>query len=271
MTAQETYEFFPEDKPEMLIGYILTPEEKSKNSQTFGYDGFFKPKKKKWVAYDGSKSGFRKEAGNVDYNLVFGKKFRVDSVEAYQDKGNYLNKSKYWIYMTELGANQPIRYDYDPAYEFKFEFRLTEEMKTPDNWFCKEFSVKNDKFNGETRISTPYNSAVQFIKYINGDETRYYMNLAVGGSTLNTGESGVKIILDNGELLDFPGQKIEVEAGSRSGWVYSAFMEMDDDLRDKLMANYVTDFRLYIYDAELSRGKEYMAHLNCLVNDTYQE
>lgn len=191
--AQETlYEVWPDNSPELLIGKIVTPRPITGTLQRYGYEDFYKLKKKKWVGYDDSRSKWEKEQGKVKYELILGRKFKVDTFEQYED--GLLSKKLYWLYMTDVETGQKVRHSYDPNYEHSFQLSMTEEMIYPEGWFCKDFEIEKDKFNGETRIRTPYGSTITFLKYINGDVETYYLQLRKNGSTLNTGEKGVYII-----------------------------------------------------------------------------
>lgn len=278
-SAQDTlYAFWPEETPELLLGKVLSPTPKDESLQKYGYEGFYKKgKRQMWVGYDDSQDKYYAEMGKVKYDLIIGKKFMVNNIERdTQDKYESISGPKWWFYMTDVETGEEVRFHYKSKYEHQMVLSLTEEMQYPENWFCKGFTTKKDKFTGKTTVYTDFRGPITFTKVIEGDYISYFMRLEVGGETLNTGEKGVFLILDDGEILTFPDESIDTkvndsEYGGR--WIYTAFMSMDQNLIDKLSEHYVTDIRLYIYDSSPSEtyAKQRRAKLKCLVSDlTYE-
>lgn len=266
--------FWPENQPEILIGKTLTPTPKSENLQQYGYSGFYKLNKRNlWVGYDDSQSKYDSERGKVNYSVIVGKKFLLDRVELdTENTSERISGKKYWFYMTDVESNESVRYYYESKYEFNFHLSLTEEFELPEDWFCRDFTIDRDKFSGDTRIYTDFSGSIHFSKIITGENVSYYMSLQVGGSTLNTNENGVYLILDNGEVLSFPNEPIDTKVNTNKyggDWLYTAYVKMSDELLNKLSNHYITDIRLYIYDTSPSvdYAKERMMKLVCLIND----
>jgi hypothetical protein len=131
---------------------------------------------------------------------------------------------------------------------------------------CKKITRELDDFSGEIRLSTPYGWNMPVItKVIDGDAERIYLMLYANGSTLNVGEEGVTILLDNGGRISRPKTKIDVDAQD-IGWRYSAILSLTDDEIDILSNTTINKFQLYIYEMTIhKKGKtNLMTQMGCL-------
>jgi hypothetical protein len=131
---------------------------------------------------------------------------------------------------------------------------------------CSSIDRKVDKYNGEVSLHTPYKN-VTFYKIISGQTTIYYMSLDAPGATCNLYEKGVKILLSNGTVMEWSDAEIETDVGAY-GYIYSAFIQIDESEINQLLTSPITDFELYIYDGKVtkSQGEKLIVNLNCLIN-----
>ena len=261
-SQQETYEFFPAQNPEILVGKTVTTEEISDILKEYGYDNFYKlGKKGDIIPYDPTS----KYSKSSKYESIYGKKFRIDNIE--KDPKSY---NKWWFDLTDLESNELVKFHYNAAYKHQWKFLLLEPMTYPEDWFCKDFHVVDDKFDNKRTVYSDLSSTgINFIKISSGDIHNYYLSIGVNGRTLNVGEKGLSLILDSGEILKYPDVEIKAEASSGSGWNYSAFVELDTQTLEKLKSNYITDARLYIYDMAPAKSysDEQRQKLVCLTED----
>lgn len=118
-----------------------------------------------------------------------------------------------------------------------------------DSTVCNDLEKTFDEFT-----NTVYYSALvgknrpTFVhKSIHEKKTTYTLTFNVYGSTLNVGKKGLIILMENGEKLNFPEAKIDVEAG-KNGWDYSASVELSVLQVIYLAKNKISKYRLFIYD-----------------------
>ena len=104
-------------------------------------------------------------------------------------------------------------------------------------------------------------------KVVIGSKEQYYLSLDTRGATLTVDKKGVKIILSNGQALDFPDAEISVDVAGGTGYTYSAFIAIDQATISLLQKYAVVKWRVYIYDGDQSKehGAEFLEALNCLV------
>ena len=110
-----------------------------------------------------------------------------------------------------------------------------------------------------------------FVKVEDEGEVTIYMSYSTTDSTLITNENGAFFLFKNGERLEFPSQKIDVEVSSRSGWRYSAFIQLNKEDIKTLTNSPISDVRLFLFDREYD-DTEYTEvwrqQLICLIKDT---
>ena len=121
-----------------------------------------------------------------------------------------------------------------------------------DSKGCKKLKRSVDKMTGVINISTPANIAnwMRVVKYIEEGIPRTYLSLRTVGSTLNVGEKGVIVLLEDGTKLEWPNEKVDAEASESVMWHYSAFINLTDEEIETLSKSPIEQYRLYIYDGE---------------------
>jgi len=256
---------FPGKYPELLIGKQLKVLPIDKEYQGFGYNGFYKHKnyEKEIASADvlPAKYASVNNIGGSKYSSLVDKIFTVSSVEPYIDIiGN--NKYKLKIENTEIGI---LYFDYDPKYEFNFPFKVIGGLTLPEGFYCNGITTKIDKFTGDTTYTTEVSEGTTFIKVKNGNKSVIYLSKNQPGNTLNVKEKGFYLLLKNGFKIEKPDAPIDVEANDSGGWVYNAFVILNENDLKLLTTNEITDDRLYIYDGTIKYGKTLMEYLKCII------
>lgn len=114
---------------------------------------------------------------------------------------------------------------------------------------CNDIIKGYDEFDQTTTYYTPLSNNCGLTKVIDKKKVTYYLSLYAKGSTLNTGEIGVKIILSNNQIISFPNAKIDVDIPRNgSGWNYSTFITILPDKLQLLKKFKILKWKLYIYD-----------------------
>ena len=133
---------------------------------------------------------------------------------------------------------------------------------------CDKLERTEDKFEGTVRISTPLMNWYRVDKYIEDGTTRIYLSIRGFGYTASVGEKGVIVLLEDGTKLEWPNEEIDCDINTDGpGFVYSAFIGLNDDEIDKLAASKISDSRLYIYDGlpiMKENALELMQQMGCI-------
>jgi len=140
---------------------------------------------------------------------------------------------------------------------------------------CSQIEKKVDEFGEETQYRPSGIHNAKLLCYQKENRSTYYLSLTTTGSTLNTNEKGAYLILANGEKIMKPDEEIDVEYnfahiyGSKD-YEYSAFFRLTKEEFDKLTAQPVRKFKLYIYEQDLKEEQqnEQIILANCLKNMT---
>ena len=148
-------------------------------------------------------------------------------------------------------------------------FLLVGLINTAQAQECAESLTREaNKFSKEITIRSPLLKKVSFSKVIAKGVPTYYVSLSILGSTVNVNEHGVIILLENGKRIARPKEEIDVEANSSGdGFTYSAFVRLTPADLQLLKTQKITDFQLYIYDANLetSEQQEAQQYITCLL------
>jgi hypothetical protein len=224
---------------------------------------FYNGKKK------GAKSSYLADNSNLIGVIFKIKNYFLGKATAYKNLGSYVTLE---LYNSSTGSIYFETYSKYPSSKLVL---LTElELPPLNEIFCQEFIQTYDKFEGIKRIYTSRDDNVYFTKRIDKDDDEMlFINFNINGSTPNFLKKGVKIIFDDGEILDYPEAEIDVSVSRRKYRDYdvSATFVMNNELVNKMRENLITDFRLYIYEnsASTEYAKELQAKFNCLIDNTY--
>lgn len=245
---------FPGDLVDLLLNKEIKVVERTENLQKYGYDNFFLNDKmeKKFACC---------ESFNSKYNSLVGKIFKVLSAVQYTNSlGAVIYKLK--IENSEIGI---LFYKYDPRYEFEFLFEVMGGLNLPVDFYCKDIETTTDKFNGSTRSSSDVSDGITFIKVTEDNSSTIYMSVREGGITMNVGEKGLILLLENGKKIERPEAEIDVKVNTvTSGYIYSAFISLSKEEIQLIIENPLTANRLYIYDGEIKSGEKLSEYLKCL-------
>jgi hypothetical protein len=248
---------FPGKDVQLLVGRELKVKELAESLQKYGYNGFFIDEKlnKKYACC---------ESYNSKYNYLAGKIFKVISYEPYTDIIGS-DKFKLKLENSEIGI---IFFDYDPRYKHSFPFEVVGGLDFPEGFFCNDIEESKDKFTNEITYRSPESEGISIIKVKAGVKVNTYLSIRVGGSTVNVKEKGVILLLDNKLKITKPDAELDVDVNTSkygSGYIYSAFIDLNINDIKLLTQNKITDVRLYIYDNDITDGKKISEYLKCII------
>jgi hypothetical protein len=248
---------FPGSSVELLIGKDLKVREKEETLQKYGYREFYTDESLK-MKFDASLSD-----ANSKYESLVGKAFKLISFDQYIDKSG-IKKFKLKIENPETGV---LYYDYDPRFENEFEFEVVGGIDYPTGFFDKEIKESRDKFKNEITYTSPVGyDKINFMKVKDLKGTHTYMAISEIGGALNLKKKGVVLLLENGFRINKPKAELHVEvSNSGTGYIYSAFFELTNDDIKLMSVNAITDYRLYIYDRNVTTGYTLREYLKSIV------
>lgn len=143
-----------------------------------------------------------------------------------------------------------------------FTFAQNAESETTS---CEFISEQVDKFDGKVRINTPYLKPMQIIQYRKGTLRTTYLSLKAHAYSASVNNKGVIILFANGKRINKPAQEIDIDVdGDR--YEYSAFMRLSPAEIALVKSSPITDYRLDVYDAEISKEDQqwYLGMFKCI-------
>lgn len=250
-------DIFPANDTSLISGRQLKVKPVDKMLQQYGYEGFYKDEKlkKKFACC---------ESYNSKYSELVDKVFMVVSITPYTD---IIQRNKYKIKLSNPETGD-IYYDYDPQFEHQWHFQFVGEFTLPKDFYCRNIEMTADKFTGDTTYVTPAASGFTFIKKKKEKSEIIYLSKNEPGSTLNVGEKGFILLLENGKRIEKPDAKLDVKTSKYgSGYIYNVFVRLTESDISLLTQNAITDARLYIYDGTVKPddGKIIIEYLKCLL------
>lgn len=245
---------YPKDAVDLLIGKELKVLAVTNDYfKKVGYSDFYKNKD-----FDNIKgSGYYKNM-KAKYDLFNGSVFKLISFENFKNS-IHSPHIKLELYNDKIGT---VFYDYDPNFKQSFIFEVIGGIVYPENYWCKNIETKTDKFTGVTSYNSPINEHIYFIK----EKGVTYIYLLSHGKTPTIGGSGVIILLDNGSKIENKEAKIDIKYDGNGYYDYSTLFILKDDEIKKLSDNQITDYRLYVYEFQIDKGKGWFfkEYLKCL-------
>lgn len=140
---------------------------------------------------------------------------------------------------------------------------------------CKGIEKKIDDFEDKVTYSPAGLNNVSVFAFTENKATKYYLSIKTTGATLNLNESGVYLLMSDGQKIIRKEEKIDVEyeSGKYYGpndYEYSAFFSLTKDEMEYLSKVSIKKFRLYIYDQDISEEKQNMQieNIKCLLKMT---
>lgn len=263
---------FPGNKPEDLIGKKITPIFKDEHLKKYGFKNFIAVfdtiRGEISVIGRKNKPFYDDMTASSDYYKLKPLIFTVEKIYELNEKKSYKSYNDYVFQLsnTEIGK---IYYRYDPTNEAIFELELINNEILSNEVYCNNILIKKDKFEDLETHMTPFgNQGLSLMKSIRNNIKTYYLSVKVNGGTLNVGEKGAYILLENGKKISKPNEKIDVDYNSRnaSDWEYSAFIQLSQEEISLLKSSRITDVKLYIYENEITikNGLIIQEYLKCL-------
>lgn len=238
---------YPKDAVELLVGKDL----KVLPASSSVYFDFYKNKD-----FDNIKgSGYYKRM-KVKYELFNGAIFKLISFERYKNSISKPN-IKLELFNEKIGT---VFYDYDPNFKLSWIFEVVGGLEYPNSYWCKDIETKEDKFTSTIKYNSPITNHVFFIK----EKGITYIYLKSYGKTIVLNQKGIIILLSDGSKIENKTTKIDVDSDGDGYYTYSTLFALTDNEIKKLSENYITDYRLYIYDFKLDEGVLYQEYLKCL-------
>ena len=264
-TAVSFAQNFPGNDVELLLGKNVKPKSIEESLQKYSYKNFY-------VKFDTISKKLEKYKKNhrllpvsetvSDYDKLVGKEFKV--VNIFEQKSLLSSDNgRYSILVLENDELGKVFYNYDSKYDFNFELEVIGGLDLPEGFYCKDIEVSKDKFDGKITHNTPYSEGISFIKVIDKNVEHIYISVREPGSTPNVGKKGLILLLKNDQRIDRPEAKIDVDVSGKN-YVYSTFIELNDNEVDLIIENPITDNRLYIYDGAIKNGEKLSEYLKCL-------
>ncbi|WP_172919497.1 hypothetical protein [Capnocytophaga canis] len=261
-----SYSQFPGSEVNLLLHKTVTPKEaKNESEKRFMYKNFYKKFNRQTRKLD----KFNDEARaygmlKSEYDSLFGKKFKV--VAIHEQLGT-LNKGDDFVLEIHNNKTDTLFYDYSAKYEHSYELDVVGGLDLPDDFYCKKIEKEVDKFTKETKFYSDFEDGIYFVKTTKNNISKIYMEVRVnGGSSLSVGKKGLILLFENGQKIQKPTAKIEVDAnGTGSSYVYSTFVELTKNDINIFKNNELTDVRLYIYDNSIDNGKKLSELLKCII------
>lgn len=242
---------FPAQHPELLLNKEVKITPLSPTLQEYGYKSLHKTAEMK----------ITEKA--VKHSAIVGKTFKVMEVSPYEKYGATKFKIK-----LESAENGTYYYDYDPKYDHEYILDVIGGLELPADIYCADITTETDKFTSEIKSTSPYSEGVSFIKVNKDGKSKIYLAINETGSTVAVGKTGLTLLLENGKRIEKPSAPINAKVNSgytgATGYVFSAFVELNAEDIKLLTENAITDNRLYIYDGTIKNGKKLQAYLNCL-------
>ncbi len=246
--------YFVGENVEFLKGKMLQVLEKEDYLQKYGYDDFYNTDDFNY------KNAYKCQETNcfkTKYEYLANEKFTVLEYQKYED---ILGASKYKLKLSDKN-NTILFFDYDPKTYTRFPFKILNFEGFPDDFYCNQIIIENDKFDGSNKKYSPLLEDVSFMK-TNG---QIYLSLKTTGSTPVVNSKGVIILLSNKQKINKPNAKVNVEVNNRGKYEYSSFITLTKTDIDLLSKYDITDFKLYIFENQNNLyGEKYRRFLKCL-------
>lgn len=234
---------YPKDAIELLVGKELKVLPSSSDYvQKEGYYNFYK---KQDLSYNSKLK--------APYKDFLGKIFTLKSFEK---KIGRLNSD---ISLELFDGKKSIYYEYNPEQMGSWIFEIIGGIVYPKDYWCKDIVKNYDKFTNKIKYTSPTDKHVYFLK----EDGVTYIYLEAHGKTTSVGSKGVIILLNNGKIEN-PSALIDIKYDGDGWYTYTTLFALSESEIKLLSENYITDYRLYVYDFKLDNGSLYREYLKCL-------
>lgn len=134
--------------------------------------------------------------------------------------------------------------------------------------FGQDCGIKceTDKFTGDKRcyyLGVLMGTSIGLSKTISAFDTAYYISVNVPAVTVTFGK-GVFILLDDGQKISRPGQKVEVDVASGGGFVAKSFFKITMEELKLLQEHKATDVKAYIYTGSIRKSGKLKEAAQCI-------
>ena len=229
------------------------------------YQGFIMEKKK------GAIYSYKK-----DYSKINNKISTISKIETTGGRPDPVIGDQLLITFYNPEAGTFYQRDYSGTLYLDYE--LVEPLLLPpaNEIYCFDFKVDYDKFEKKSSVYTGLEDPVLFTKIVREktNQTTFFLRLRSSSSTPQALVKGVKLIFEDGDIIDYPEIEVDYKVSQRkyADFDVVAIFRMDDELIKKMLEYRLTDYRLYINDGALSeiQGKETKEKLRCLFENTYK-
>ena len=140
-----------------------------------------------------------------------------------------------------------------------------------DEKICDGSVTHTVKENGDIRYIAITDDNISFIAgNINGgDEISYYVSLKyVGGDKPMVKKKGVKINLQNGEIISKPDVEIKVDVNKKAEFEYTAFLPLTVEEAKMLVGNKMVSTELYVMMYKLKDPETIQRVFTCIYENT---
>lgn len=127
-------------------------------------------------------------------------------------------------------------------------------------------SRTEDKFDKTVMISTPENGFMDVTKIITDETVGFYLTLKVITNHVSSNRIGVYMLFEDGTKWEFVHREVSFSINRPKE--YYSYRRLSSKQLKFLMKNRLTDFKLYIYNAEVPEdvGRDFMKQLHCIYN-----
>ncbi|WP_395049750.1 hypothetical protein [Flavobacterium sp.] len=239
---------------DLLIGkQVRVLPMKDELNQMYGYKGFFKDEKLS-KTYD-------KSSPYSKYKSLVNKNFTVTKAIPYTDE---IQDERYKLVLEnkDIGI---LYYDYNPTYDRDFLFEIIGGIVLPADFYCEEIEKSIDKFTNAIQYKASTGDLVSIFKIEKNGSKSFYLSIGVYGATVSgLNEKGVILLLKNNKKIEKPDERLDTKYDGDLGYLYSAFIKLNDSDLELLKNNELTDARLYIFDKSYSDNYKLIEFLKCL-------
>ena len=239
---------------DLLIGkQVRVLPIKNELNQMYGYKGFFKDEKLA-KTYD-------KSSPYSKYKSLVNKIFTVTKAIPYTDD---IQNERYKLVLEnkDIGI---LYYDYNPTYDRDFLFEIIGGVVLPADFYCEEIEKSIDKFTSAIQYKASTGDLVSIFKIEKNGSKTFYLSIGVYGATVSgLNEKGVILLLKNNKKIEKPDERLDTKYDGDLGYLYSAFIKLNDSDLELLKNNELTDARLYIFDKSYSDNYKLIEFLKCL-------
>jgi len=263
-------QIFPKNNPELLLNKIVKPKVIPESLRNYSYKFFF-------IEFNKKKNDFTKDENRnrifstgesystvSDYSKLVGKEFKVINIYELTQKYSF-DPKKYALELEnqEIGK---VYYKYDSVLN---ELELAGDIEYPEGFFCKDITIKKDKFDNVETYRTPIAGGIMFTKNTTstGKSSIYLSIQQGGGSSLNVGGKGFSMLFEDGTKFTKSDENVDVNVGRGGGYIYSSFIKLNDDEVKLLTEKSITDTRVYLYDGSITKEHSFLIkeYLKCLI------